>query len=146
MSSETEKIRREQAKKIIRNAAIASSTAAAAVAQIAAFGVDLALSTPIVVNMIVELGELFEQPVDKVVAVSFASYLVGVASGAYVAKSIVGFIPILGNFANAAITYPLIELIGWTAYEIFENDVDLSNMNKKEIQAYMRRVERKRNQ
>jgi uncharacterized protein (DUF697 family) len=146
MNSEAEKIRREQAKKIIRNAAIASSTAAGAVAQGAAFGIDLALSTPIVVNMIVELGELFEQTVDKVIAVKFSGHLIGVASGAYAAKSIVGFIPIIGNFANAAITYPLVELIGWTAYEIFKNGVDLSNMSEGETQAYMKHVARKRNE
>lgn len=146
MSSETSKNRRQQAKKIIRNAAIGSATAAGAAAQGAAFGLDFALSTPIVINMIVELGALFNQPVDKVIATSFASHLIGAASGVYVAKSILGFIPGIGNIANAAMTYPLIELVGWAAYEIFRNGEELSDISEEEAQAYIKRVSRERNE
>lgn len=144
MSSEIEIIRREQARKIIRNAAIASSTAAGAMAQVP--GADLALSAPIVVNMVIELGKLFEQSVSKAVATTSVSYLVYAIPKYYAAKYAVGFFPIVGNIISAAVTYPLIELSGWTVYEIFRNDVDLSNITKEEIETYMRRVARKRNE
>lgn len=146
MNSERDKERKEQARKIIRNASIASATAAGAVAQGAAFGMDFALLTPIVINMIIELGELFDQTVDKIVATTFAGHLIGAASGVYVAKSLLGFIPLIGNVVNAAITYPLIELIGWTAYEIFRNGEQLSEVGEEETQFYMKRVARERNE
>jgi uncharacterized protein (DUF697 family) len=148
MSSETEIIRRGQARKIIRNAAIASSTAAGAVAQVAPFGADLALSVPIVVNMVIELGKLFEQSVSKSVATTFVSYLIYAVPKYYAAKYVVGLVPIVGNIVSAAVTYPLIELSGWTIYEVFRNnnDVDLSNITKEEIQAYMKRVAKERDE
>lgn len=140
MISTTEKTRKEKAKRIIMDAEIASSVAAGSTAQVALTRVDLLFSIPIIANMIIELAKLFGQAVDKAVATSLVSHLVGVSFAASVTKSIIGFIPILGNVVNATITYQLVGSIGWTVYELLKNDIDISNISQEETKAYMKRV------
>ena len=132
--------KRSQAKRIIRNAAIASSTAAGATAQVAAFGADTALTLPIIIDMIKKLENLFQRKRDNDAALRVARIFL--ESGAVTSKSVLGFVPVLGNFANAAITYSLAETIGWVVYEIFNNGEDLSVITEEQIRAAAKRVKR----
>lgn len=113
MNSQEEKSREEKAKEIIHNATIASSTAAGATAQIAAFGADFLLATPIVLNMVIELGEIFGQTIDRTTAENLARRY----GSTYFTKTIIGFFPIIGNVVNAAMTYSLVESLGWSVYK-----------------------------
>jgi uncharacterized protein (DUF697 family) len=141
MISTTEKTRKEKAKRIIMDAEIASSLAAGSTAQVALTGVDLLFSIPIIANMIIELAKLFGQAVDKAVATRLVGDSVGVSFATTApSRSIIGFIPILGNVVNAVITYRLVGSIGWTVYELLKNGVDISNISQEEAKAYMNRV------
>jgi len=148
MISTTEKTRKEKAKRIIMDAEIASSVAAGSTAQLVPFAAvpgcepifEPIFSIPIVVNMIIELAKLFGQVVDKAIATRLVSYLVSVNFTISAVRSIIGFIPILGNVVNAVITYQLVGSIGWTVYELLKNGVDISNISQEETKAYMKRV------
>jgi len=145
MISTTEKTRKEKAKRIIMDAEIASSVAAGSTAQVGSLPgvehrVSLLFLTPIISNMIIELAKLFGQVVDKAVATRLVSHLVGVDFATSATRSIIGFIPILGNVVNAVINYQLVGSIGWTVYELLKNGIDISNISQEETKAYMKRV------
>ena len=109
----------------------------------AAFGADAALTLPIIIDMIIKLENLFE--LERDIAAELRVAMIFLESGAVTSKSVLGFVPILGNFANAAITYSLTETIGWVVYEIFNLGGDLSAISEEQIQAAAKRVKRTSN-
>jgi uncharacterized protein (DUF697 family) len=131
------------AETIISNAAIASSTAAGALSQIAILGLDNSLVVPIIVNMIIQIGKIFDKKVDQRAAVKFLTLVMALYFAYSSAKALVGLVPFLGNVFNAAVTFPYIELVGWIAYEIFKDNREISDITEEEIMdIYKKRAEK----
>lgn len=140
----SESDRRERAKKIIRNAAIAASTAAGAVAFGAIVRLDYIFLIPIVANMVIQIGILFGKVVDNETAKRFTASFLKVALGLYLAKSLLGFFPVFGSVINGVATYSFIQLIGWTIYEMFNNNEEISDIKEREVKEYLNKVSRER--
>lgn len=111
---------KDKAHQIILTATVAASTASGAMAQGAAFGADTPVLTGIHVGMIASLGELFDQSVDKLAAVTILRLAAGAGIGVYGAKALLGWIPGLGNLANASISAAYTEKLGWWCFDYFD--------------------------
>lgn len=114
--------RKERANDIIHGAAVASATAAGTLAQVAWFGADTPILTAITLGMIHDLGELFDRDVSEAVAMDILAVVGGSIAGVTIAKGLVGWIPGIGNLANAAATATTTEAIGWSVYNYFKNN------------------------
>jgi uncharacterized protein (DUF697 family) len=103
---------------VIHGAAASAAAASGAMAQGAAFGADTVVLTTIHVGMVLALGELFGQSLDKQAAMA----ILGTAAGAGVfgAKAILGFLPGIGNIANATISGSYTEALGWWCFNYFD--------------------------
>lgn len=140
MNSERE--RRERARSIIRNYSIATGTASGALAIGAIFRLDIALSIPIVIKMIIDIGNLFGLRINVVEEVTSSPQFKSLASrflALSFAKSVISVIPVIGNITNGVVTYQLIQSIGWAVYEIFNDGRDLEDLDDEEIRKYLRR-------
>jgi hypothetical protein len=58
--------------------------------------------------------------------------LLAVTAGTTLAKGLLGWIPILGNVANAGVAFGVTEAIGWAAYLVFEEGGDISKVTAEE--------------
>jgi uncharacterized protein (DUF697 family) len=133
-TNETEKI----AKRIIHNAAIASAVSSAAFAQVAFFAVDKPLITNLTFNMLSELERLLGKDLKTKDIYNLAMKLLQLALASnFVAKGLIGIIPVLGNIVNSTMTYTLIESVGWAAYEILKNNTNPSDLSEEQIQHYL---------
>ena len=133
--------RKQKAAIIIHSAASAASLLAGLLAQGATFGADTPFLTVITIGMIVALGTLFDKKITKTAATAVISQNFGAFAGVALAKAILGWIPILGNFANASITFGLHEATGWACYLIFEDNRDISKLSEDEFKRYKIRAE-----
>lgn len=112
---------KQHAHQIIHTAAAAAAAAAGALAQGAVIGADTVILTPIHVGMIIALGDLFNIPVDKAMALSLLGTAIGAGLGVGVAKGIFGIFPGAGNVVNASITFAHTEALGWFVYNYFKD-------------------------
>jgi len=97
---------------IIHGAAVSAAAASGAMAQGAAFGADTVVLTTIHVGMVLALGELFGQSLDKQAAMAILGTAAGAGVGVFGAKAILGFFPGIGNVANATISGSYTEALG----------------------------------
>lgn len=120
----SEEDRRDQATIIIHAAAAASAGTAAVLSKKSIIGAFLKADTPVLtaiaVGMAIALGRLFNQDVSSAAAVSLLSKYIGSGARVAGAKSLVGWIPVLGNAANATITFGFMEALGWKIYSHFD--------------------------
>jgi uncharacterized protein (DUF697 family) len=114
--------RRVEASKIIGNIAQTAATLTAVFSQIPGMGV--ATLTKLYLEMATKIATLFGHKLEPQVAKS----LVLDACNRYAAdifqKSVLGWIPLIGNIINAKITYDLTKNIGWFLYNHFEQTSD----------------------
>ncbi|MBD1852999.1 hypothetical protein H6F87_23940 [Cyanobacteria bacterium FACHB-502] len=141
MNSDAEKRLRDRAKTIIRNYSIASGTASGALAIGALWGVDTAFSISIVTKMVSELAQLCGTTTDEVRSTDQFQALIKKFVAISLSKSLISFIPVIGNVANGVMTYYLIESIGWAVYEIFRDGRSLSDLTEEEIEFYVKYAE-----
>jgi uncharacterized protein (DUF697 family) len=138
----------QQAHKIIHATAVASATGAAALAQISLFQADNAMLSAIHLSMIISLGKLFDREIEKAVALQFVSKLAKTFSvlfvGTAVSKTLLGWLPGIGNAANAATTSHLTELIGWAAYWMFEEGKSPDDLTSDDLRKYKDRWEQRK--
>ncbi|MGA9097616.1 MAG: hypothetical protein WB392_01645 [Methanotrichaceae archaeon] len=120
----SEEERRNQAKFIIHAAAAASAGTAAVLSKKSLFGAFLKADTPILtaiaVGMVIALGKLFDPDMGSSTAVTLLSKYIGSGAEIAGAKSLVGWIPLIGNAANATITFGFMETLGWKIYSHFD--------------------------
>ncbi len=121
---------------IIHTSAVASAGFALALAQGALFGADTPFLTVITIGMIVALGALFNKSIKRTTALAFLGTWFGSIAGVQLAKAVLGFLPLLGNVANAGITLTLTETIGWTVYLILNEGENLENLSDDEIKKF----------
>jgi len=120
----SEEERRSQAKLIIHAAAAASAGTSAVLSKKSLLGAFLKADTPVLtaiaIGMVVALGKIFDQDTNSATAVTLLSKYI--RSGAEIAgaKSLVGWIPFIGNAANATITFGFMEALGWKIYSHFD--------------------------
>lgn len=127
------KEQRIKAHKIIHIAVVAASTASGAMAQGAIFGADTGVLIGIYLGMIASLGELFGQSVSEQAAMSLLKTSAGAGIAAFGVKAILGFLPGLGNMANASISAAYTEKLGWKCFDYFDehfSEQDISETHK----------------
>ena len=120
----SEEDRKNQATLIIHAAAAASAGTAAVLSKKSLLGAFLKADTPVLtaiaVGMVVALGKLFDPDMGSATAVTLLSKFIGQGAEIAGAKSLVGWIPVLGNAANATITFGFMEALGWKIYSHFD--------------------------
>lgn len=120
----SEEDRRDQAKIIIHAAAAASAGTAAVLSKKSILGAFLKADTPVLtaiaIGMVIALGKLFDQDISSASAITLLSKYIGAGASMAGAKSLVGWIPLLGNAANATITFGFMEALGWKIYSYFD--------------------------
>jgi uncharacterized protein (DUF697 family) len=111
---------RKRAKVLIHGAAVAAGAASGALAQ----GGIIALDTPILgviyIGLIEELGELFHQKVTKECGAALLAEFGGFSVGLFGVKAVLGFLPGIGNLANAGISTATTEAMGWSFFNYFD--------------------------
>lgn len=119
-----EEERKNQAQIIIHAAAAASAGTAAVLSKKSILGAFLKADTPVLtaiaVGMVIALGRLFDQDIGGASAATILSKYIGSGVKVAGAKSLVGWIPFLGNAANATITFGFMEALGWNIYSYFD--------------------------
>jgi uncharacterized protein (DUF697 family) len=141
MNSDTEKRLRDRAKTIIRNYSIASGTASGTLAIGALWGADTAFSISIVIKMVSELAQMFGTTTDEVRSTAQFQALIKRFVAVSLSKSLISFLPVVGNVVNGVMTYYLIESVGWAVYEIFRDGRNLSDLTEEEVEFYVRHAE-----
>ncbi|MFB3764130.1 MAG: hypothetical protein ACE14P_02660 [Methanotrichaceae archaeon] len=120
----SEEERKSQAKIIIHAAAAASAGAAAVLSKKSLLGAFLKADTPVMtaiaVGMVIALGRLFDQDIGSTTAVTLLSKYIGAGAEIAGAKSLIGWIPFIGNAANATLTFGFMEALGWKIYSSFD--------------------------
>jgi uncharacterized protein (DUF697 family) len=111
---------RKRAKVLIHGAAVAAGAASGGLAQ----GAVLALDTPILgaiyIGLVEELGALFHQKVTKKCGAALLAEFGGFGVGVLGVKAVLGFLPGIGNVANAGISAATTEAIGWSLFKYFD--------------------------
>jgi uncharacterized protein (DUF697 family) len=120
----TEDNRRRNAGFIISAAAAASAGAAGMLSRKNVLGAFLKADAPVLaaiaVGMAVAIGNLFDRSTGSAAAVSVLSKHLGSGLGLAGTESLLGWVPVLGNAANAAITFEYMEKLGWEIYDYFD--------------------------
>ncbi|MEZ2226545.1 MAG: hypothetical protein ACBR50_09785 [Microcoleus sp.] len=120
--SEDEPITKE-ARSIIHKAAISAAAASGAMAQ----GGILSLDTPVLISihvgMVIAIGALFGKKVNHANAMGILGAAAGVGIGVAGVKAVVGVFPIVGNVANATVSFSYTEALGWFCFQYFKDTV-----------------------
>jgi uncharacterized protein (DUF697 family) len=112
--------RKAKATKIIDDIAQTAATLTAVFSQIPGMGV--ATLTKLYLEMLAKIAALFNQELEAQAARSLALTACNHYAGAIFRKSVLGWIPLIGNAINAKITYDLTKNIGWFFYHHFDRD------------------------
>jgi uncharacterized protein (DUF697 family) len=101
---------------LIHGAATVATAVAGGLAQIPFSG--SVIITPIQISMIIALGSLHGQALDKSSALAMLAAAYGPYVGRTVSQLLIGRIPGVGNAVNAATAFVVTESIGWAADRI----------------------------
>ncbi|MDD2760784.1 MAG: hypothetical protein PHH11_10885 [Methylomonas sp.] len=110
--------RRVKAGEIIDDIAQTAATLTAIFSQIPGMGV--ATLTKLYLEMASKIAALFGRKLESQEAKSLVLAACNFYSTDIVQKSVLGWIPLIGNIINAKITYDLTKNIGWFLYKHFE--------------------------
>lgn len=112
-----EKERKVMAAKIIDEVATSAATATAVFSQIP--GMGIATLTKLYLDMAKKLAALFNQELESQTARTLVMSGCERYATAIFNKSVLGWIPLIGNVINAKITFTLTQDIGWFLYNHF---------------------------
>lgn len=108
----------------IHTASVAAGGVGAGLAQLPC--ADSAALMPIQITMILALGEIFNIPLSNSMAKTVLSQTVATMGGKILAKALtnilVGWIPGVGNAANAAVAASITESLGWLIAKDFDRE------------------------
>lgn len=113
--------KKQKAGYVIHTAAITTAVVGAGLAQIP--GSDHVVIIPVQVGMVLVLAKIHGKKATDDVSVIAAFF--GVASsivGRAIAQLLVGWIPGFGNVVNAATAFVVTEILGWIAFNLFEDE------------------------
>ncbi len=129
MATEQQK---EKAKKIINTSVLMASTVSGAMAQAAIFLVDNVPLVDIYMSMIISLGKIFNQFLNKQTAheilqegiqsICLPGTEINAIKGITPVKAIFGIIPAVGNLINATISGSYTEQLGWWCFNYFDKE------------------------
>ncbi|TRW90018.1 hypothetical protein [Candidatus Methylobacter oryzae] len=111
--------RRAKAKKIINDVANTAATTTAVFSQIPGMGV--ATLTKLYVDMAKKIAVLFNRELESGAARMLVLEGCKHHAGAIFKKSVLGWVPFLGNMINAKITFDLTKKVGWFFYDYFNS-------------------------
>lgn len=103
---------------IIHGASAAAAAVGAGLAQMPCS--DNTLLTPIQLAMAISLGRVFDIEMDESAAKAAVSSAVAAKVGRTAAQLLIGWIPGIGNIANAVSAATLTEAVGWLMASEFE--------------------------
>lgn len=104
---------RAKIRTIIHGAAVSAAGVGAVGAQ--ALGGDTAVITPIQMSMIVAIAQVHGRPATDTVAADLILQFGVAKAGRFASQLMVGWMPLLGNAANATTAFALTQAIGWAA-------------------------------
>ncbi|NCR01464.1 MAG: hypothetical protein GPJ11_20130 [Microcystis aeruginosa L211-101] len=108
---------RNRANVLIHGAAVAASAASGALAFIA---LDTPILTGIYIGLVKELGKVFNHNVTDEDGMAMLAAYGGFGLGLIGVRVLLGWIPVLGNAANATISFTTTEAIGWYCFHSFD--------------------------
>jgi len=114
----SEEERRENAAKIIDEIASNAATFTAIFSQVP--GMGMATLTKYYLELAKKIAGLFEQELEVQAATSLVISACECNKQAIFNKSVLGWIPLVGNAVNAKITFDLSKNIGWFIYDYFD--------------------------
>lgn len=104
---------------IIHAASSGAGTVGAGLAQIPVS--DSALIIPIQISMVIALGTVFGIQLSSTMAESSIATAAATMTGRGISQILVGWIPVIGNIANAVTAAGITETLGWAVAADFEN-------------------------
>ncbi len=107
---------------IIHSASVAAALAAAGLAQLP--GSDSAVIVPIQITMIISLGSVFGNTIDKSWAKSLLSTYIATYVGRSISQWLFGWFPGIGNAMNAATAAAITEAMGWAIANDFASNTE----------------------
>ncbi|MGZ5050759.1 MAG: hypothetical protein ACXWAS_06845 [Methylobacter sp.] len=116
--------RRAKAEKIIDDIARSAAGLTATFSQIP--GMGAATLTKFYLEMAGKIAALFDQKLESKAAQSLVLEGCARYSTPLLQKSVLGWIPLLGNIINAKITYDVTRKIGWFLYDRFDEACEKS--------------------
>lgn len=116
----TEAERRAKATKIIDDIAKTAATATAVFSQVP--GMGAATLTKLYLEMVNKIASLFNQELESQAARTLVLTGCKRYAGAIFEKSVLGWIPLVGNAINAKITFDLTKNVGWFFYDYFDKN------------------------
>lgn len=105
---------------MIHGAAVAASAASGGLAQGALLGLDTPILTAIYIGLVQKLGKIFNQEITDEDGMAVLAAFGGFGLGVFGVKAVLGFLPGIGNLANAAISAATTEAIGWYCFNYFD--------------------------
>lgn len=114
--------RRAKATKIIDDIAQTAATFTAVFSQVPGMGV--ATLTKLYLDMATKMAALFNRELESQAARSLVLAGCNRYANAIFKKSVLGWIPLVGNAINAKITYDLTQNIGWFFYSYFDETAE----------------------
>ncbi len=131
--------------KLMNSAVIINGVAAAEAASVMTLSGtmlgDEAAITAMTAGMIMGLGKVHNKNLSINKILGWLLPNVGLFLGSRVAAMSVKWLPLIGNAANATITFTTTQIIGWTVYLIFKDNKDLEQVGSKELHIYKRRAQ-----
>ncbi len=115
----TDEQRRAKARKIIDEVAKQAATSTAVFSQIPGMGVTTLAN--LYSGMAKKIAALFNQKLESQIVRTLVLEGCKHHAGAIFKKSVLGWVPFLGNVINAKITFDLTKKVGWFFYDHFNN-------------------------
>lgn len=134
--------KRAEAAVIIHTNAVISSSLAFITSQ--AVPVNVGVTTLSIGFLTFSLLRLMRPEVEDMekIAASIGATVAGSVATGLVAKTIVGIIPVIGNFTSAAVNFTMIEGVGWGVYTFLSERDNLEGLTSAEFKEFMKRGEK----
>src|SRR5262245_819181 len=134
--------KRAEAAVIIHTNAVVSSSLAFLTSQ--AVPVNVGVTTVSIGFLTFSLLRLLRPEVEDMekIAASIGTTVAGSVATGLVAKTLVGIIPVIGNFTSAAVNFTMIEGVGWGIYTFLSERDNLEGLTSAEFKNYMKRGEK----
>jgi uncharacterized protein (DUF697 family) len=116
---------KEKCQVIIHGAATAGAAVGGGMAQLP--GSDNVVLAGIEVTMAIGLAQVFNISLEKSAAEGLIAGFVGTIGGRAISQFLIGWIPGIGNFTNAATAAGMIEAMGWTIANHFDKESQKNN-------------------
>ncbi|MFN8376869.1 MAG: hypothetical protein U0694_28850 [Anaerolineae bacterium] len=136
--------KRAEAAVIIHTNAVVSSSLAFLTSQ--AVPVNVGLTTVSIGFLTFSLIKLLRPEIEDVerVAAGITGTIAGAVATGFVAKSIVGIIPVIGNFTSAAVNFGMIETLGWGLFTLLSERPTVEGITAAEFKEYMKKGEKQK--